>query len=905
MLITCPNCNQDCEPDEEPAIGQYLQYPFCETKFGYVPQSNNKTDTSMAKEEIDMEEQDKIQEEQQTEQFNTNESMADTNTLSFFDKVKDCLASAAKKVVMKWKDGKETRRALYERAKSATVAAKRETLAAWQSGTVGKVSICATGSMVVLLFGFLMFGGHGTNSIRPEEGLSTADAMQESGANRGFVSERRQQDEHGKLDASTGYADRRNKTYDDKKTRNNNTANSRFVQLFNLAEAAAADSSTFNFYGFFLGMSRHDAQALAEGYGLDGDGCFIHADGEKGVAAIYLNIDAIGRILNAHNINVQTYGDLAQAVANAVGDLQGKGKRTISGDRWGDRTYYNEQVNQWYERKLINGACLTLTKDGMSIKGTKDIRERMPFETNQAQKQRIAAEKTVVTGILSNMVDIPVKSGMEPFKMGKYEVTQLEWAHVMSKNPSNYMSAQAGSRNSGIRPVENVSLDDCNEFIDALNELPEVKKSGLLFRLPTAEEWEYACRAGAALGVSRLLNGREITSENVNEIAWFGTYQTKSVGLKSPNSFGLYDMLGNVAEWTLSWDEEYKDRSVCIGGDCCSIWGSDNEWADEKAKKHWRESETTKTKSDHLGLRLCASKNTGKASVKGQRSFDNSCTIDGITWKYDVIDGFATITGASPKMREIKIPATIGDKRYPVKVIGKSAFGEWDGLTRVVMPDSVTSIEYGAFSGIGCVGGRDGGRRGRGNSLNGGETIELVLPKSLMTIGEKAFCRCRGLKALTIPNSVKIIGKEAFEYCGDLTELMIGNSVTNIGEGAFSNCGGLTSIVIPDSVVDLDPSAFRGCGALSSVTIGNGVTDIGREAFEGLNNLKNVIIGNGVINIGTQAFYNCRNLASLTIGNGVVSIGDEAFKYCEKLKGVKLPGSLKIIGNGALHHATV
>ena len=162
--------------------------------------------------------------------------------------------------------------------------------------------------------------------------------------------------------------------------------------------------------------------------------------------------------------------------------------------------------------------------------------------------------KKVISEIISNMVAIPGKS----YKMGKYEVTQAQWEAVMGNNPSEFkqwevvMGNNPSEFKNANNPVENISWYDCQKFIRKLNALPEVKASGLTFRLPTAEEWLYACCAGSTGDYCKLADGTEITEETLGDVAWYNVNsegKTHPVGQKKPNAFGLYDMHGNVWEW--------------------------------------------------------------------------------------------------------------------------------------------------------------------------------------------------------------------------------------------------------------------------------------------------------------------------------------------------------------------
>ena len=140
-------------------------------------------------------------------------------------------------------------------------------------------------------------------------------------------------------------------------------------------------------------------------------------------------------------------------------------------------------------------------------------------------------------GGVIEMVWCPPGPGMtKGFLIGKYEVTQAQWEAVMGNNPSSFKGAD--------RPVECVSWIDCQEFC---------KKVGM--RLPTEKEWEYACRAGSTGDYCKLADGTKITQKTLGKVAWYednSDGQTHPVGQKLPNAFGLYDMHGNVCEWTSS-----------------------------------------------------------------------------------------------------------------------------------------------------------------------------------------------------------------------------------------------------------------------------------------------------------------------------------------------------------------
>ena len=157
--------------------------------------------------------------------------------------------------------------------------------------------------------------------------------------------------------------------------------------------------------------------------------------------------------------------------------------------------------------------------------------------------------------------------------------------------------------------------------------------------------------------------------------------------------------------------------------------------------------------------------------------------------------------------------------------IGEFAFTACLGLTFVNIPNSVTSIGDGAF-------------------YNCSSLTSVAIPNSVTSIGEHAFDGCTSLKKVIVPDiaawcGIDFANDDANPLCyakhlysdetTEITNLIIPNSVTSIGDWAFCGCDGLTSVTIPNSVITIGDWAFHWCTGLTSVNIGNGVKSIGKD----------------------------------------------------------------------------
>jgi len=267
-------------------------------------------------------------------------------------------------------------------------------------------------------------------------------------------------------------------------------------------------------------------------------------------------------------------------------------------------------------------------------------------------------------------------------------------------------------------------------------------------------------------------------------------------------------------------------------------------------------------------------------------------------------------------------------------------------LVGITIPDTITTIESGAFRG--CT-----------------SLTSATIGSGVTTIGSNAFRGCTSLASVTIPDSVISIGIAAFYGCTSLASATIGSGVTSTGDiNPFPECTSLAvitvvagniayttengvlytkekttlvaypagktgaSFTIPNTVTSIGSAAFYVCTSLTSVTIPNSVTSIGSSAFYNCTSLTSVTIPNSVTNIGSGAFYGTAWLnnqqndvvyinkiaygyngampenTSITLANDTIGIADSAFSNQTNLTGITMPNSVTSIGTQAFYGCT-
>ncbi len=180
-------------------------------------------------------------------------------------------------------------------------------------------------------------------------------------------------------------------------------------------------------------------------------------------------------------------------------------------------------------------------------------------------------------------------------------------------------------------------------------------------------------------------------------------------------------------------------------------------------------------------------------------------------------------------------------------------------------------------------------------ALNNCDVREVILPNSVVFIGERAYAGCGNLGKVVLGEGVLHIGASAFADCDDLHYFTIQSAVNSMGAWIFQNSLYLYEIDLGDKIETIGAQMLMGSIYIESITIPDSVKTIGQGAFLSCTALKKVVIGNGVTTITEDAFQNCAQLTEVTMGDNVKVIGKAAFSACAALETITLSNSVEEI----------
>lgn len=311
---------------------------------------------------------------------------------------------------------------------------------------------------------------------------------------------------------------------------------------------------------------------------------------------------------------------------------------------------------------------------------------------------------------------------------------------------------------------------------------------------------------------------------------------------------------------------------------------------------------------------------------------------DGGLFTTEAVSGGVAVTGYTGTESVVKIPQTIGGSTVvSVAEGGVSDVVTGDGevtVTDVIVPDTVTSIARGAFSGckriqrlsVPFAGGSEGEHTYIGYVFGAGSPEQNInfLPESLeeLTVGgstvhERAFLGCERLKSITFTEAVTV-ESSAFDGCSGLRTLVLPQSARNLGADLFKGCSSLTELTLPylgngadklflgalfgaeDYTQNLDfvPSSLRTVTVPCPEALPEG-------AFYECKNITEVNLLGGPETVGEKCFYRCRRLKEINITDdgykGIESLGAYAFGYCAAIGEIRLAPDVKPIPDGAFY----
>jgi len=299
----------------------------------------------------------------------------------------------------------------------------------------------------------------------------------------------------------------------------------------------------------------------------------------------------------------------------------------------------------------------------------------------------------------------------------------------------------------------------------------------------------------------------------------------------------------------------------------------------------------------------------------------------------------------SSVMTRIKTAGPIGsgcDYEFVCEdTIASNAFASLKSLEKVIVPDTVISIESGAF--INCSALKEvvlpEGIESIGASafLSCTSLSEVKLPSTVTAIGEKLFYGCSALKNIVIPDGVSVIESSVFSKCSSLEEVTLGSSAATVNGSLFESCPSIKKLILrcpldadgfqlsvvlsQNCAQNLNSAGPIGSGsdlefacnsifpanefnspgrfAFEEVILPDNITSVGINAFYGMSSLRRIILPENLEVIEKYAFKGCASMEEVIFHNKLANIQDEAFSGCAKISKLEIPSSVKEIGSYA------
>jgi hypothetical protein len=275
----------------------------------------------------------------------------------------------------------------------------------------------------------------------------------------------------------------------------------------------------------------------------------------------------------------------------------------------------------------------------------------------------------------------------------------------------------------------------------------------------------------------------------------------------------------------------------------------------------------------------------GTITLKLRKQYDNSVIVTAAKTLAAVMEGVVITSVTNPGVQAALYNAgLVANENYSLKeevekITADQLQPGTSSSTSIFYPQRANITSFDEFKYFSMVDGIPRNLFERCEKLT-----RIIIPDSVTYIEYQAFLYCYSLLSITIPNNVTRINDNAFQGCQSLSNVVIPEGITEISQRMFNGCSNLISVSLPSSVTMIGKYAFYMCTSLANIVIPNNVTLIGEYAFRECNSLKSITIPDSVTSIESSAFYDCRNLTSVTIGDSVTTIGKYAFSDCNSIK---------------------